>query len=82
MNKQSSIKIYVFMVRQAVVACKPVLECHHVAGQFDYLLKVLVADMQELEYFISHTLTLKNMIGVQSSNSIISLSSLKENINL
>ncbi len=77
MNKQSSIKIYVFMVRQAVVACKPVLECHHVAGQYDYLLKVLVADMQELEYFISHTLS--NMIGVQSSNSIISLSSLKEN---
>ncbi|MCY9530393.1 MULTISPECIES: hypothetical protein [Paenibacillus] len=33
--------------------------------------------MQELEYFISHTLS--NMIGVQSSNSIISLSSLKEN---
>ncbi|MCM3293915.1 Lrp/AsnC family transcriptional regulator [Paenibacillus sp. MER 180] len=66
--------------RQAVVACKPVLECHHVAGQYDYLLKVLVADTQELEHFISHTL--KNMIGVQSSNTIISLSSLKENINL
>ncbi|WP_331281226.1 Lrp/AsnC ligand binding domain-containing protein [Paenibacillus sp. UNC217MF] len=27
------------MVRQAVVACEPVLECHHVAGQYDYLVK-------------------------------------------
>ncbi|MCY7482799.1 Lrp/AsnC family transcriptional regulator [Paenibacillus alvei] len=66
--------------RKAIVACKSVLECHHVAGQYDYLLKVIVADTQELEHFISHTL--KNMIGVHSSNTIISLSSLKENINL
>ncbi|WP_235941484.1 Lrp/AsnC family transcriptional regulator [Paenibacillus puerhi] len=65
--------------REEIVQCVPVLECHHVAGEYDYLLKVLVEDTQALEHFLSHTL--KNMKGVRSSNTIISLSSLKETIN-
>lgn len=57
-----------------------VLEIHHVAGEYDYLLKVLVADTESLEDFISNKL--KKMQGVLRSNTIIVLSSLKENINL
>ncbi|WP_178025245.1 Lrp/AsnC ligand binding domain-containing protein [uncultured Paenibacillus sp.] len=66
--------------RKAIVACEPVLECHHIAGEYDYLLKVLVEDTVQLEAFL--TGTLKKIPGVQKSNTMISLSSLKENMNL
>jgi len=38
---------------QRIVAYPQVLECHHVTGEYDYLLKVVVANTQELEQFIS-----------------------------
>ncbi|MGG6311678.1 Lrp/AsnC family transcriptional regulator [Paenibacillus macerans] len=66
--------------REAIVACEPVLECHHLAGEYDYLLKVLVEDTMQLEAFL--TGTLKKLPGVMKSNTMISLSSLKENINI
>lgn len=66
--------------RQSIVQCSSVLECHHVAGEYDYLLKVLVEDTLALEHFLSNTL--KNIKGVLKSNTIISLTSLKENINV
>ncbi len=66
--------------RKDIVKYNSVLECHHVAGEYDYLLKVLVEDTKSLEYFISNTL--KNIRGVIKSNTIITLSSLKEEINV
>lgn len=66
--------------RKDIVKYNSVLECHHVAGEYDYLLKVLVEDTKSLEYFISNTL--KNIKGVIKSNTIITLSSLKEDINV
>lgn len=66
--------------RKSIVQYSSVLECHHVAGEYDYLLKVLVEDTKSLEYFLSDTL--KKIKGVLKSNTIISLSSLKENINI
>jgi Lrp/AsnC family transcriptional regulator, leucine-responsive regulatory protein len=66
--------------RKYIVKYNSVLECHHVAGEYDYLLKVLVEDTKSLEYFISNML--KNIKGVIKSNTIIALSSLKEDINL
>ncbi len=66
--------------RKTIVQYNSVLECHHVAGEYDYLIKVLVEDTKALEYFLSDTL--KKITGVLKSNTIISLSSLKENINL
>ena len=44
-----------------------------------YLLKILVKDTDELEYFISHTL--KKITGVVSSNTFIRLSTLKNEVN-
>jgi DNA-binding Lrp family transcriptional regulator len=35
-----------------------VLECHHLTGEFDYLLKVVVSDHQQLERFLSEKITL------------------------
>lgn len=66
--------------RRQIVQVKNVLECHHLAGPSDYLLKVLVADTDELEHFITHTL--KKIKGVANSSTFIRLSTLKEEINL
>ncbi|WPC44429.1 Lrp/AsnC family transcriptional regulator [Clostridium sp. JS66] len=66
--------------RKSIVQYNSVLECHHVAGEYDYVLKVLVEDTKSLEYFLSNTL--KKIKGVLKSNTIIVLSSLKENINV
>ncbi|MGE5627011.1 MAG: Lrp/AsnC family transcriptional regulator [Solirubrobacterales bacterium] len=66
--------------RSNIVKQPPVLECHHMAGEYDYLLKVLVEDSRALEKFISDTL--KKIKGVNKSNTIIVLSSLKEDINV
>lgn len=66
--------------RDTIIQSKYVLECHHVVGEYDYLLKVLVEDTKSLEYFLSDTL--KKIKGVFKSNTVISLSSLKEEINI
>lgn len=66
--------------KESVVQYNCVLECHRVVDEYDYLLKVLVEDTKALEHFLSNTL--KEIKGVLKSNTIISLSSLKENINI
>ncbi|MHC1720631.1 MAG: Lrp/AsnC family transcriptional regulator [Clostridiaceae bacterium] len=65
--------------RRAIVQYDSVLECHHVAGEYDYLLKVIVEDTRSLEQFISNIL--KEIKGVIKSNTIIVLSSQKESLN-
>lgn len=66
--------------RTKIIQERNVLECHHIAGPNDYLLKVLVSDTDELENFISQIL--KKIKGVVTSNTFIRLSTLKEEINL
>lgn len=66
--------------RKSIVEYDCVLECHHVAGEYDYLLKVLVEDTRSLEYFLSNIM--KKIKGVVKSNTLITLSTLKENINI
>ncbi len=43
--------------RRAVSAMPQVLECHHVTGDYDYLLKVVVKNRQDLERFVMAQLT-------------------------
>jgi DNA-binding Lrp family transcriptional regulator len=43
--------------RRAVQDMPEVLECHHLTGEFDYLLKVVAANHRELEHFLVHRLT-------------------------
>lgn len=62
--------------RNAVRAFDNVLTCHHLAGEYDYLIKGIFKDTGDLEIFISSHL--KNIKGVQKTNTIISLSSIKE----
>lgn len=43
--------------RREVQSMSEVLECHHLTGEFDYLLKVIVRNRKHLEQFILNTLT-------------------------
>lgn len=65
--------------REGISRYPCVLECHHVAGTYDYLLKVLTENMAALDYFLSNSL--KTIQGVSSSNTTIVLSTLKETLN-
>lgn len=65
--------------RESIVQFSEVMECHHMAGEYDYMLKVLVEDTAQLEVFLSEKL--KSIRGVQTSNTLIVLSTLKEKLN-
>lgn len=41
----------------------PVLECNHMSGDFDYLLKIVVRDMEDYQQFISQELAALENIG-------------------
>ena len=53
-----------------------VLECHHIAGDFDYLIKVRCRNTAHLEDIISNRL--KSLEGVARTRTMIALSSVKE----
>ena len=56
-----------------------VLECHHIAGAYDYLLKVAVENTEMLEHFL--TQTLKKNADIAETNTMIVLATQKEEIN-
>ncbi|MFD3257305.1 Lrp/AsnC family transcriptional regulator [Paenibacillus lentus] len=62
--------------RKTIVESKYVLECHHTSGEYDYLLKVALPDISELEGFITYTL--KSKYNIVRSNTVFILSTLKE----
>jgi len=43
--------------RQRIQQIPQVLECHHVTGEYDYLLKVVVRNRKELEHLLMEELT-------------------------
>lgn len=57
-----------------------VLECHHVTGGWNYLLKVRVKDTRALEAFLGTVL--KQIKGLQRTETLIVLSSPKETARL
>lgn len=61
---------------KALSEWEEVLECHHVTGEYSYLLKIRVPDTQGLEHFIIRKL--KSRQGVTKTVSQIILSSPKE----
>lgn len=57
----------ILLFEDGVQALQQVLECNHMSGSFDYLLKVVVKDMEDYQLFISnHLATLDNIGQVQS----------------
>ncbi len=53
-----------------------VLECHHVTGEYDYLLKVILRNRKHLEQFLLETLT--PVMGMDKIRSSLVLSEIKE----
>jgi Lrp/AsnC family transcriptional regulator, leucine-responsive regulatory protein len=57
-----------------------VQECHHVTGEYDYLLKIRCQNTAELERLISNDL--KDAGGIAKTQTIIALSTVKETVKL
>jgi Lrp/AsnC family transcriptional regulator, leucine-responsive regulatory protein len=55
-----------------------IMECHHVAGEDDYLLKVRCRGTHDLDHFLSKTL--KDGVGVARTRTTIVLSTPKETV--
>jgi len=61
---------------EAVRSLPEVLECHHVVGQYSYLLKVKCASTRELEELLARGI--KSAEGVAQTMTIVALSTSKE----
>lgn len=61
---------------EAVVNYAAVMECHHITGEYSYILKVRVKNTQELEHFITESL--KTKLGIIRTLTQIVLSSPKD----
>ena len=62
---------YLTKFESEVTQLTEVLECFHVSGEYDYLLKVLVKDMEHFRMFmVSKLTTLQHIGSTQSSFSI------------
>ena len=62
---------YLVKFEKEVIRFDEVLECYNVSGDYDYLLKVLVKDMESYHNFINDKLTLLDHIGSAHSTFII-----------
>ena len=64
----------------AVIEVPSVLECHLVSGNFDYLIKARVANMDEYRRFLGETLL--TLPGVSDSRSYVVMEEVKETLNI
>lgn len=63
------------LFREAIGRLPEVLECHHVTGEYDYLLKVVVRNRKHLERFLMEALT--PIPGIDKIRTSIVLNELK-----
>jgi Lrp/AsnC family leucine-responsive transcriptional regulator len=63
---------------QRIAGVKEIVECHHVTGDFDYLLKVRSRGTQDLDRILSEKL--KAVVGVARTVTTIVLSTAKESV--
>ncbi|WP_445957060.1 Lrp/AsnC family transcriptional regulator [Yeosuana sp.] len=63
---------YVIKFEREVATINEVLECYHISGDYDYLLKVIVKDMAAFREFMVNKLTNINHIGSTHSMFVIS----------
>jgi Lrp/AsnC family leucine-responsive transcriptional regulator len=62
---------YVMKFEKEVANLSEVLECYHISGDYDYLLKVLVKDMEAFREFMVKKLTTIDHIGSTHSMFVI-----------
>ena len=58
-----------------VVSLKEVVECYNISGQYDFMLKIIVEDMEEYQKFIMNKLASIENIG--STHSLFVMSEIK-----
>lgn len=63
---------YVMKFEREVAKLNEVMECYHISGDYDYLLKVLVKDMEAFREFMVNRLTKIDHIGSTHSTFMIS----------
>ena len=61
--------------RDAVIKLPQVLECHHLTGSYDYLLKVVLRNRKDLEHFAIETIA--SLPGVNQVQTSLVLSEVK-----
>ena len=66
---------FVVKFEKEVTNLKEVLECYHISGDYDYLLKVLVEDMEAFREFMVEKLTSISHIG--STHSMFMINEVK-----
>ena len=62
---------YVVKFEREVANLEEVVECYHISGDYDYLLKVMVSDMADFREFMVNKLTSINHIGSTHSMFVI-----------
>ncbi|MNQ00487.1 Leucine-responsive regulatory protein [compost metagenome] len=65
-------KAFIDQFENEVIQLKEVLECHHVSGDYDYILKIVVKDMDAYREFLVKKLTTLEHIGSTHSTFMIS----------
>jgi Lrp/AsnC family leucine-responsive transcriptional regulator len=66
------IKAYVLQFEREVLQLEEVQECYHISGDYDYILKIHVADMAAYRDFMVTKLTALEHIGSTQSSFVIS----------
>lgn len=64
-------KEYVLLFEREVHKLNEVAECYHTSGDYDYILKIYVASMEEYREFMITKLTAINHIGSTQSSFVI-----------
>lgn len=65
-------KEFIAKFESEVKQLKEVIECHHVSGDYDYILKIVVKDMEAYREFLVTKLTTLQHIGSTHSTFMIS----------
>lgn len=66
---------YVVKFEREVIELDEVLECYHTSGDYDYILKVVLGDMQEFRDFMVKKLT--NISHIGSTHSMFMINEVK-----
>ena len=64
-------KNYVTKFEREIIKLEEVLECYHVSGDYDYILKIVVEDMETYREFMVNKLTAISHIGSTHSTFVI-----------
>lgn len=62
---------YLLRFEQEIAAIEEVIECHHITGAFDYMLKVVARDMDDYQRFIKDKLAVLENIGQVQSHFVM-----------